>query len=652
MRKKLLVLGAGNAQFDIIEMCKEKGFEVHGISYMDTDKGISLLDRFEKINIIDVDSVEDYVKENGIEYLYSIGSDLAMPTVMEVAARCGLTHFVSSETALICSNKHLLRERLGEDFRWNIPHVVCENAEDAKDFSFFPAMVKPVDSQGQRGVFKANDYNDVLANFETAKTHSKSGRVIVEKFISGDEVSVNAYFYNGEMIFFLLSDREVFSNLPGGIVKAHHLPSRYEDTGIENEVRDLVIESAKCLEIHEGPAYFQIIVDKEIPYLIELSPRLDGCHMWRLIHSYCGVNLLEMAITHITGEMIPVPSPIFSANRMHLEFFCVRPGIPFSQSAFAEYINNYRRFYYSDGDEVRKINGYMEKCGYRIFSSPEKIGLIGGSGFIGRKFIEMYGDSYELKDLSRKGGLPEYSAEAIEDGLRGCDSVVILAAKKVNSKEKQSYMLYEDNVRVVENTLIACNKLGIKNIVYLSTRCVYSNNTQSPIHESSEIAPVNYYGISKYVGDMVCRYYSENYNMNIKILRLSQVLGLGDDNGYMFANFLQKAQAKETLPVWGNGIERRDYIYVKDVCRGIESALLGYERSGIYNLASGVGVSNPELARAICGAFGNKDNYELLTDKPEDKTVAYFDTELIKRDFGFVCSFTIDSMMQDMAKEV
>ena len=263
----------------------------------------------------------------------------------------------------------------------------------------------------------------------------------------------------------------------------------------------------------------------------------------------------------------------------------------------------------------------------------------------------MYSDHYQLLDLSRKSGLPDYSAAAIEAGLRGCDSAVILAAKKVNPKEKQSYALYEDNVRVVENTLIACAKLGIKNIVYLSTRCEYANKTESPIREDADIAPINFYGISKYTGTMLCRYYNDNFGMNIKTLRLAQVLGLGDDNGYMFANFLQKALAKETLPVWGKGVGRRDYIYVKDVCRGIEAALLGYDRGGVYNLASGVGVSNPELAKAICDAFDNKDNYELLTDKPEDTATAYFQTDLIKRDFGFACRFTIESMMRDMAKE-
>ena len=64
MKKKLLVLGAGNAQIDLIKYAKDKGFEVHGVSYTNTDSGIPMLDYFEQINIIDTEKVEEYVRKN------------------------------------------------------------------------------------------------------------------------------------------------------------------------------------------------------------------------------------------------------------------------------------------------------------------------------------------------------------------------------------------------------------------------------------------------------------------------------------------------------------------------------------------------------------------------------------------------------------
>ena len=101
MKKKLLILGAGNAQIDLIEYAKDKGFEVHGVSYTNTDSGISMLDYFEQINIIDTEKVEEYVRKNSIDYIYSVGSDIAVPTFCKVAENLDMFHFVSSKTAEI-----------------------------------------------------------------------------------------------------------------------------------------------------------------------------------------------------------------------------------------------------------------------------------------------------------------------------------------------------------------------------------------------------------------------------------------------------------------------------------------------------------------------------------------------------------------------
>ena len=69
MKKKMLILGAGNAQIDVIEYCRDRGFEVHGLSYTDTDNGIPFLDKFEQINITDIDAVKEYAIRNKINFI-------------------------------------------------------------------------------------------------------------------------------------------------------------------------------------------------------------------------------------------------------------------------------------------------------------------------------------------------------------------------------------------------------------------------------------------------------------------------------------------------------------------------------------------------------------------------------------------------------
>lgn len=647
MNKKILILGAGNAQIDLIRYCKSIGLETYGCSYINTDKGIPLLDHFAQINIIDVDAIKNYAVENQIDYIYSIGSDIAVPTFCKAAEELGKFHFVSSETAEICCNKHIMRKVMGES-SFNLPFLTCSTYAEAEKLDFYPVMLKPVDSQGQRGVYLIQNSDELKEYFDKSLEYSKSGKVILESYISGDEVSVNAYIKNNQVLFSIISDRESFKNLPGGIIKAHHLPSVYEGTETADKINELVHEAVKKLKITNGPAYFQIKVCNGNPYLIEATPRLDGCHMWNLINRYCGVNLLELTMKHFFGEDIEIGEYIPDVCPMHLEFFCEPPEAIFYEDKYINYFSDYNLMYYQTGDKVRKLNGYMEKCGYRIYKSPHKIGVIGGSGFVGKSFIQMYNKDFELKEISRQSGvISNYSVEQLENVLSGCDSVVILAAKKVNSNEEQSLSLYYDNISIVENTLIACRRLGITNIVYTSSRCIYSNNQNVPISENGLIEPINYYGISKLASEQLCIYYNKKFGLKIKILRLSQIIGK-DKNGYMLDNFINNALTGNPLTVYGMAVGKRDYIYIKDVCRSILLALMHYNNFGVYNIGSGEGTSSKELAEAVICGFNSASEYIMLTDKQEDTSITYLDVSKAKEELGFTCKFCLKEAFADL----
>lgn len=652
MKNKLLILGAGNAQIDLIEYGRNSGFEIYGCSYTNTDKGIPLLDYFAQINITDADAIENYVTENNIDFIYSVGSDIAVPTICKVAEKTGKFHFVSSRTAELCCNKHLMRGVLGQDCRFNVPYIVCETLVDAEKANFYPLMIKPVDSQGQRGVYRADNFEQLSEYFNKSMSFSKCGKVILEKYISGSEVSVNAYLKDGEIIFSMLSDRQSFENLPGGIIKSHHLPSVFENTQTHQEINELVNETVKKLEIHNGPVYFQIKICNAHPYLIEVSPRLDGCHMWRLIQQYCGVNLLELTMSHMSGKDIKLDKYTASSVPIHTEFFCEPPDTVFNAEKYESYTGIFKKIYYNTGDTVKRMNGYMEKCGYRIFKAPYKIGLVGGSGFIGKNFKKLFGATADIKDISRQSKtVSEYSVHQLTSALNGCDSVVIMAAKKVNPKEEQSLMLYEDNIKIVENTLIAGKKLGIKNIVYLSSRCVYSNSQEVPVSENGKICPINYYGISKHTAELLCEYYNKTFGTNIKILRLSQVIGK-DKNGYMLDSFTQNALNGKPLTVYGSSVGKRDYIYIKDACRAIWAALGKYNMSGIYNIGSGVGTTNEELARAVKDGFCSSSKIEILKDKPEDTSVCFLDISKAKNELDFSPAYSLTEAFADLKKDL
>ena len=372
MKKKLLILGASNAQIDAIQYCKKRGIEVCGCSYTTADNGIPLLDHFKRVDIKDAGGVAAYAREMGVDCVYSIGSDLAIPTAIKVSEMMGLPHFISHETAEKCHSKHLMREALGKSFKGNAEFISCETLEDAKAFQNYPAMMKPVDSQGQRGCFKVDSFEDVKERFASSFEYSIEGKVIIETYIEGPEISVNAYFQDGIMKFAVVSDRIVFDEYPGGIIKEHRIPSEVVDDEIEKEALDLVKRLAEKLEITNGPCYCQIKLDSENnPVILEVAPRLDGCHMWNLIKHCCGVDLLDACFSHLLfGERVLDEVPHDKPVEHKLVFNCQETGSSFQMSKHDISKAKSAYWYYQDGDIVRKVNGFIEKCGYMI--CPQK----------------------------------------------------------------------------------------------------------------------------------------------------------------------------------------------------------------------------------------------------------------------------------------
>jgi len=376
MKQKVLILGAGNAQIDAIEYCKEHGYEVVGCSYTTVDCGIPHLDYFEQVDIKSTEGVRNLAEKYGVSAIYSVGSDLAMPTVMKASEMLNLPHFISSETADICHAKHRLREALGTDFKGNVNFIVCSSLEEASAYTSFPGMMKPVDSQGQRGCFRVDSFRDIEENFAASLEYSFEGKVIIEEFVDGPEVSVNAYLQDGELRFAVVSDRYAFEEYPGGIIKEHRIPSSFANSISGEEIVDLAVRIAAAIGINNGPCYFQIKLDsKKGPIILETTPRLDGCHMWNLIKHYCGADILDATFRHLLNNEKVLTEAVSMPNEEYtLRFLSKEPNTTFRKDEFDVSDAEYICYYYNDGDRVLKINGYIEKCGYIIKKTGRVIG--------------------------------------------------------------------------------------------------------------------------------------------------------------------------------------------------------------------------------------------------------------------------------------
>jgi len=369
---KILILGTSAPQVDAIRYCQERGLEVHACGHKKIGRGVEVADLFNLIDIKDEDQLIQYCEENDIDYVYSVGSEIALPAANSVSKKLRLPYLIEPEMTDLANDKTIWRKRLGSDFTGNIEFRGIKNKEELSDWKEFPAMMKPADGQGQRGVRKVEDHEEIETYFDDVMDYSGNDKIIIEEYVSGPELSVNAFVIDGELVYVQETDRISFDDFPGGIIKEHHIPSKYtsNDEKLKGKIENVVSESVKKLSIDDGPVYVQLkLEDKKEPKLIEIAPRLDGCHLWRLIKNYCGVDLLDASFRLLFGQKDEAKKALKEESKKSdhkLIFMTEKPDEKVTKEKYDVEDSLFVEWYYEEDEKVREVNGFMEKIGYRI----------------------------------------------------------------------------------------------------------------------------------------------------------------------------------------------------------------------------------------------------------------------------------------------
>lgn len=369
MKKKVLVLGIGPSQVDLIHAAKEMGFEVYACAANSNGPGIKLVDKFKEIDIKNISAVKQYAADNKVDFIYTMALEAAIEPITKISEELNLPSYVSLSTLDKLNDKSIWRTTLG-----NIDgNVLAFSGNQIDDFQFwevYPAILKPVDGSGQRGVYKVNNFSEVAKVFDSSIQNSKKHEVIIEEYVDGPEISVNSFMINGELKFALISDRISYKEYPGGIIKEHHLPSRIIDDVTEKKIYNLVNKVNDVMGLKNGHIYFQIKLQNNEPKLIEFTPRFDGCHMWRLILESTGIDLRKAALEWLATEKcdeLEKENLNISPKYLKTVFVSDKPGILVDKEKYNIPKDPiYLEWYYDNGQKVKSVTGHLEKIGYYI----------------------------------------------------------------------------------------------------------------------------------------------------------------------------------------------------------------------------------------------------------------------------------------------
>lgn len=262
-----------------------------------------------------------------------------------------------------------------------------------------------------------------------------------------------------------------------------------------------------------------------------------------------------------------------------------------------------------------------------MLTDRKKVLVTGGCGFIGANLVPMLqsrGYSVRILDnLSR--GRTEYlensdaeihigdirDRDTVRVAVDGVGGVFHLAAYgSVVESVREPSENFDINVNGTFRVLEACRDEGVSKLVFASTGGALIGNAEPPVDEKSLPRPISPYGSSKLCGEAYCSSFAASYGMDITALRFANAYGAwsAHKQGAVTA-FIKAVSDGAPITIFGDGSATRDFLFVEDLCHGIEAAyaaaLGGYTT---LHLASGREVSVAELASLICRAAGVEDH--------------------------------------------
>src|SRR5580765_5093553 len=323
------MVGAGRHQRRAIQRAQELGLRVVGVDRNPDAPGLAVADVGEVVDFTDVAGVTEVGRRHSVDGVLTVSADRAVPVVAAVAEALGLAG-IATATAHAMTHKVAMRRLLAERGVPQPEFAALRSIAErraALEAVGLPAVLKPADSGGQRGVFRIGSLDDLDAHLHTALSESATGEAIVESFHDGLELNGLAVARNGEVELLTLSDRLRPPGVGFGVGWTHLYPSTlYGDTLARAE--ETTVAAIHALGLRNGIAFPQVIVsDDGTCRVVEVAARIPGGQMADLARHAVGVDLVEIALLQALGLYVAdeLVRPSFT-QPLAVKFLTASPG--------------------------------------------------------------------------------------------------------------------------------------------------------------------------------------------------------------------------------------------------------------------------------------------------------------------------------------
>ena len=307
--KRLLIMGGTRISCEIITHAQEMGVFVGVTDYNDISMspGKRIADAAYDVSTTDVDAMVDLIKRENYDGVLVGYADVLLPYYADICEKAGVPAYGTRKQFEVFINKDCYKSLCR---KFGVPTVdeyivEMDNFEETTKDIVYPVMVKPVDSSGARGITVCQSHNELRDALEKAQSFSRSGRFMVERYLTGKEITVFWVFKDGEYYLTTIGNRHVKHNQEGVIPLpvGYTFPADITEKYIE-EIVPNAKKMFKHMDIRNGMMFMQCKVEDGVCVVYDIGYRLTASLEYEILDALDGYNPMKMMIHFaLTGDM-------------------------------------------------------------------------------------------------------------------------------------------------------------------------------------------------------------------------------------------------------------------------------------------------------------------------------------------------------------
>lgn len=391
--KKILLLGGSNCQKNALIHGKVQGYEMILADYSPAPAAGQYADAHVPVSTFDDSGCTDAAKAYHVHGVMTMGTDQPVLTAAQVAQALNLPSFLSEEEARAVTNKKIMKTLFKENDVPTVPFTFIRQDMDLNDlwhrdfaerFQGFSnqLVLKPLDSQGQRGVYRLPSAKEIPHYLPQTLSFSREEEALLEAFYPSDEITISGWVDQSELFILTVTDRLLLEDpVHIGICSAHRFPSihmsRYD------EIEGICQQIVSAFAIKNGPLYVQMLVGHKGIMVNEVAARIGGAFEDVIIPKISSFDILDGVMKGCLG--LPVETHMLKDYDCRRVPFHASVQLMFADPGEIAYITPLEElkgwpgvldagYNYKEGETIPPIANATARFGHCVFwGSPQEV---------------------------------------------------------------------------------------------------------------------------------------------------------------------------------------------------------------------------------------------------------------------------------------